>query len=195
MGLDALCLTDHDNMGWRHEIGALQAETGFPLFLGMEYLTLDGDFVVFGLDHVPAPMLSATELLYLTERAGGIAIACHPYRDNGRGVGNKLLTLSGYFGVEAFNGSTPPSQNLRALQAARMRGFPLFGAGDAHVVEKVGCFATRIPGPLTSLRDFVSAIRAGNAFPVVFEENRFVEIFASQYYRDALQENELQGVA
>lgn len=90
LGLDALCLTDHDTLGWRDKIAALSKEMDFTLFLGMEYLTANGDFVVFGLDFVPAPMLSAQALLHLAADAVGIAIACHPYRNNGRGIGDGL---------------------------------------------------------------------------------------------------------
>lgn len=187
MGLDGLCLTDHDTMGWRDGVDALRRETGFPLFPGMEYLTTDGDFVVFGLEHVPYPRLSARALLELVDAVGGVAVACHPYRNNGRGVGDRLLSLPGMFGVECFNGSTSPGHNLQALAAARARGLPMLGAGDAHLERKVGTFATRVGRPVRDVPELIRAVRAGDVSPVVYEEDRFVDVFASDYYRTALR--------
>ena len=54
MGLDGLCVTDHDSMGIAAEVDALRRECGFPLFVGIEVLTTGGDFVVFGLDRAPS---------------------------------------------------------------------------------------------------------------------------------------------
>ena len=87
MGLDGLCVTDHDSMGIAEEVDALRQECGFPLFVGIEVLTTGGDFVVFGLDHAPSDILTSAELMDWVSRCGGAAVAAHPFRNNGRGAG------------------------------------------------------------------------------------------------------------
>ena len=106
MGLDGLCVTDHDSMGIRAEVEALRLECGFPFFVGIEVLTDVGDFVVFGVnpfDYEPRE-LRVEDLMERVRQCGGAAVAAHPYRNNGRGAGDLIKTLPGLAGVECFNG-------------------------------------------------------------------------------------------
>lgn len=96
-------------------------------------------------------------------------------------------TMPGFFGIEAFNGSTSPAHNLAALKAAQARGLPLLGAGDAHLEHKVGCFATRIEGEPANLSELIEAIRQGKASPVIYEHNEYIDIFASDYFQNAMR--------
>ena len=80
MGLDGICVTDHDSLEIRKRAERYSRKTGYPIFVGVEILTTEGDVVVFGLDEVPERMLSLEELLELVEKEGGAAIAAHPFR-------------------------------------------------------------------------------------------------------------------
>nr|MCR4818974.1 PHP domain-containing protein [Fretibacterium sp.] len=145
MGLGGLCVTDHDSWGILPEAEALSRECGFPIFVGIEILTAQGDFVVFGVEpfEYEPRRLRAEDLMERVRQCGGAAVAAHPYRDNGRGAGALIRTLPGLSGVECFNGSTKHEANLQALRETRARGIACLGAGDAHLAERVGRFATR----------------------------------------------------
>lgn len=187
MGLDGLCITDHDTLGILDIIDDLRAESDFPLFPGVEYLTTDGDFSVFGLDRMPMPGLDAANLLRHVEAHGGAAVACHPYRTNGRGAGDKVRRLPGLHGVECFNGSTSQAHNLKALRAAAELGRTRTGASDAHNVERLGRFATRFPRVLHTTGDLVQALRQGGTTPVMYTNHSFVDVEKTPYFACAPQ--------
>ena len=176
MGIGGLCVTDHDTLGAAEVIGRWRREFGFPLFLGVEVLTTEGDFVAFGLDRAPRPReITAQELIRRLGRLGGAAVAAHPFRANGRGARELIGSLPGLAGVECFNGSTPPAENLRALGLARKRGAAALGAGDAHYRERVGLFATRFYDDLRDGADLISALRLGRCEPMAWDGRRFVD--------------------
>ena len=52
-GLDGICITDHDSMGLKETAEAYSRETGFPIFVGIEYYSLQGDIVAFGIETYP----------------------------------------------------------------------------------------------------------------------------------------------
>ena len=52
-GLDAVCITDHDSMGLKETAERYSRETGFPIFVGVEYFSLWGDITAFGIDRFP----------------------------------------------------------------------------------------------------------------------------------------------
>lgn len=175
MGLGGVCVTDHDSMGIMAEVESLRNECSFPIFVGIEVLTTSGDFVVFGLNHAPKPRtLTPEELISLAKECCGVAIAAHPYRDNGRGCGDLIKTLPGIDGVECFNGSTKHEANLEALYAARKRGISCLGASDSHWVENVGKFATKFFDDAHDEGDLIRLIRAGACEPVAWNGSIFV---------------------
>ena len=49
-GLDGVCITDHDSMGLKETAEAYSREIGFPIFVGIEYYSLQGDIVAFGIE-------------------------------------------------------------------------------------------------------------------------------------------------
>jgi predicted metal-dependent phosphoesterase TrpH len=53
LGLDGICITDHESNAIRTEAAALSQKTGFLIITGAEVLTLEGDMTVFGLDRLP----------------------------------------------------------------------------------------------------------------------------------------------
>ena len=176
MGLDGLCVTDHDSWGISAEVESLRRECCSPIFVGIEILTTAGDFIVFGAEpfEYEPRHLEVEELMERVRLCGGAAIAAHPYRDNGRGAGDLIKTLPGLAGVECFNGSTKHEANLRALAAARERGLACLGASDSHLVERVGKFATRFDGTARDERDLIRLIRAGACEPVAWTGSVFV---------------------
>ena len=47
-GLDAICITDHDSMDIRDFAQEYSRKTGFPIFVGIEFYSLQGDIIAYG---------------------------------------------------------------------------------------------------------------------------------------------------
>ena len=47
-GLDAVCITDHDSMALRDYCEEYSRKIGFPIFVGVEFLSYWGDITAFG---------------------------------------------------------------------------------------------------------------------------------------------------
>lgn len=166
MGLDGVCITDHESVQLREKAHALSREKNFPVFVGAEVLTYEGDLLVYGLDHLPSHKMHADELAaYVTSR-GGALISAHPYRKNNRGLEDHLKHIERLSGVEGLNGNTPFYLNLQAMEAAEESQKPIFGGSDAHVIQQVGKYATRFNGTIGNEQELAQAIREGNVTPV-----------------------------
>ena len=68
IGLDGICITNHDNNNLRDEIGDSAKINGILVIVGAEVLTHEGDILVFGLKDIPEEMISAEELLKLVKK-------------------------------------------------------------------------------------------------------------------------------
>lgn len=176
IGLNGVCITDHESNEIHHEAALLSKKMNFPIIVGAEFLTLEGDMTVFGLKELPKERISAKELVSLVDECEGIAIASHPYRQNNRGMGDHIRTLDKLWGIEAFNGSTPREHNLRAYKLALELGIPALGGSDAHNIGQIGKFVSSFPDWVMDEATFIKAIKLKLVNPVIFENGRFVEI-------------------
>ncbi len=170
IGLDAVCITDHESMGLRDFAADYSKKEDFPIIVGAEILTFEGDITVFGLTELPKEMIHAQTLLDLVMKSGGVAMCAHPFRQNNRGLGDRARTLKGLSGIEVLNGSTPIHHNLAGYKMALDCGVNTFGASDAHVLEKLGKFATVFPGHVRDLKDFIEAVKMGGLIPAMHTE-------------------------
>ena len=179
MGLDAVCITDHESSELRERAEKLSAESGFPIFVGAEILTFQGDLLVFGLDQLPEEKMSAQHLTEYVLQCGGAVISAHPYRKNNRGLEDHVKTIEGLSGVEGLNGNTPHQLNLQAFHAAKSAGKPVFGGSDAHWVDEVGIFATRFHRWIHNEKELVEAILEGNVTPVYYRHGQYLPFDAA----------------
>lgn len=177
-GLDGICITDHDSMGLKARAEEYSRETGFPIFVGVESYTLQGDITAWGIDRCPETRIPAQDFIDQVNAAGGFCVACHPFRNNNRGLEENLRTVHGLHGIEVLNGSTSIEANRKALRYCRELGCKPIGASDAHVEEKIGVYVTWLPEHVTTLSDFVTQLRTcptkaarwtGRAYEVVEE--------------------------
>lgn len=185
MGLDGICVTDHESSAIRAEAIALSKKTGFLIITGAEVLTYEGDMTVFGLNCLPEKMVHARELVRLTEAAGGVVICAHPYRQNNRGMGDFIRELPLVRGIEAFNGSTPERHNLEAFNLSLELHVAALGASDAHVIEQVGKFATLLPDWVQDETSFIQAVKKGLTLPAAYENGSYKIMHKSAYARAA----------
>lgn len=178
MGLDGVCLTEHDVIAAYEDLDTTAARYGLIVLVGVEILTSDGDILCFGSSSVPVTTISAVELTGLVASAGGATVAAHPYRDNNRGVGDLLFDLPDLTAVEGYNGNTTLPENRRAVRAARELGLPVTGASDSHSVERIGVYATRFADTIRTMEDLVEALRGGDYGPVRYSpgDRAFIDI-------------------
>lgn len=180
VGLDGICITDHDKMGLGRYAEIISEREDFPVFVGVEYLACEGDVVAFGIDHLPEPHLPAQEFLDFVAAQSGVAIAAHPYRGNSRGFGDELYRMENLIGVEVLNGSSTPEENRRAGETCRALGLKAFGASDAHTVKEIGRYATEIPGFFTTVDELVEAIKTEDVQPVILSGYRPFDFSAAE---------------
>ena len=64
-GLGAVCITDHDSMGLREYAAEYSRKVDFPIFVGIEFFSLQGDIVAFGIEDYPRERVSAQEFIDL----------------------------------------------------------------------------------------------------------------------------------
>lgn len=171
-GLDAVCITDHDSMGLKETAERYSRETGFPVFVGVEYFSLWGDITAFGIDRFPDKRIPAQEFVDQVNAAGGFCVACHPFRNNNRGFEEHLWEIQGLHGVEVLNGSTDMEANRKALSICQARNMQMVGASDAHWTSQLGKYATMVPGEPKTLEEFVAALHKGGLKPAVYEEGK-----------------------
>ncbi|MFX4262425.1 PHP-associated domain-containing protein [Pelotomaculum propionicicum] len=181
LGLDGICITDHDSNAIRAEAAALSKKTGVLIITGAEVLTLEGDMTVFGLDRLPEKTVHANELIRITEAAGGVAICSHPYRQNNRGMGDFIRDLPLVRGIEAFNGSTPKHHNLKAYDLSLELNVAALGGSDAHVIDQVGKFATWMPDWVRDESSFIHAVKRGLTLPAAYNNGSY-EVYGNDFY-------------
>lgn len=182
MGLDAICITDHDSLRAKKYALEYGEKNNFKIFVGVEILTYEGDILVFGLDEIPMEKMHAQELIDLVNSKGGVAICAHPFRDNNRGCGNNIRDFKGLHGIETFNGSTKPHHNLYAFALALELNLATLAASDCHETEAVGRYCTIFPDWVETEVDFIRAIKEKQVYPAVHINGRYEKINAYGRY-------------
>ena len=156
-GLDAVCITDHDSMGLREYAAEYSDRTGFPIFVGIEFFSLQGDITAWGIEDYPGCRVDA----------------CHPFRNNNRGLEENLRAVKGLHGVEVLNGSTALEANRRAFSYCRELGLKTIGASDAHTMGQIGKYATWLPEKVDCLKDFVEQLKTRQVRPAVWNGSSY----------------------
>ena len=75
-GLNAVAVTDHNFLEGAYKIAK---ETDFLIIPGMEVSSADGHIVALNVHELIPRGFSAVETVERIHKAGGVAIACHPY--------------------------------------------------------------------------------------------------------------------
>jgi predicted metal-dependent phosphoesterase TrpH len=173
IGLDGICITDHDTFADRRFAKAMQEKYGIFVCVATEILTLEGDILCFGLDQIPEGVIASQTLIDHVNAIGGACIAAHPYRENMRGLGDHLLSIHGLHAVETLNGNTKDVNNRKASETAERMHCPKCGGSDAHRINRIGIYATEFLDPVASEDDLIACIRSGHIKPVSLTSDGF----------------------
>lgn len=172
-GLDAICITDHDSMGLKEFAEDYSKKVGFPIFVGVEYLSLQGDITAWGIDSFPEKRIEAQKFIDLVNEQNGFCVACHPFRNNNRGLEENLKTVKGLDGIEVLNGSTDMEANRKALKYCKELGLQMVGASDSHWESAVGKYVTWIPEDVTTLEEFIRVMKSKKSRPAIWKEDHY----------------------
>lgn len=184
IGLDAICLTDHNYVWDANEVEDLRQKHGFLVLRGNEITTDQGDMIVFGLDRSITGIIKLDELRDMVLKVDAFMIVAHPFRGFLTfGVGQLGLTpekamarplFRSVDAVEVLNSKVTEKENGFASQVAVGLGLPTTGGSDAHEVSEVGIYATQFSGFIKNETDLIEALRTGAYSPIAFRGNRKV---------------------
>jgi predicted metal-dependent phosphoesterase TrpH len=174
VGLDGVCLTEHDFVWEPHKLRELAERHNFLVIPGIEVNTEDGHILVFGLNRYVYGMHRVAQLAQLVAEAGGAMVAPHPYRrltpllrmdDDFWTMALERAALNPAFqyvcALEAVNGRATQDENLFSWQLCARLGLPAIAGSDAHEARDVGTCATRFQEPIASWEDLVRELKAG----------------------------------
>jgi predicted metal-dependent phosphoesterase TrpH len=164
--VDVVAITDHNTVAGAMDF---RERASFPVIVGEEIDTADGELIGLFLEaHVPVG-LSATETAERIRAQGGLVYLQHPFyrlvrsrmrpdaREHLRGRG--LLDI-----VEARNGGPfTAADNARALQWARACGLPHAAASDAHDPAAIGSCVSVMPAGTVEAATLPDLLRAATA--------------------------------
>lgn len=160
-GLTAVAVTDHNQIE-----GALTIakQTKFLIIPGTEVSSLNGHIVGLNVNEVIPRGLSADETVNLIHKAGGIAIACHPFALFKGSIGKHVS--SKFDAVEAINASAFPfgKATRQANTLAERLKLPKVAGTDAHYGPVIGQAYTLINAE-ANVEAVVEAIVHGKCEP------------------------------
>lgn len=160
-GLTAVAVTDHNQVEGAKKIAR---ETGFLIIPGTEVSSRDGHIVGLNVNEVIPRGLSADETVDRIHRAGGVAIACHPYALFKGSIGQHVTAK--FDAVETINASSFPfrSASSKAEKLAERFSLPRVAGTDAHYGPVIGCAYTVIDSEL-NLESILGSIIKGRCEP------------------------------
>ena len=181
IGLDGVCLTEHAG-GWEEaELQAAFKGSGLVAIRALEVNTDMGHILAFGLHRYVDGMHTAAGLRKVVDRAGGVMISAHPFRNFfNRPPYNRNLLFTSANGarpstateaskhplfeivddVEVANGCNTDQENLFTLDVARHLGFTGSGGSDAHSTHGIAKCVTVFDGDVRCEADLIEALKA-----------------------------------
>ncbi len=164
VGLDAIAITDHDEI--EASLEAVDRAPAYDLIAipGMEVSTADGHVLSIGTaTKIPAGMSFGATVERIREH-GGLAVVPHPYQESRSGVlanvrPEELATADA---IEVYNSRLLTGwSNRQARQFATRRNLPMTAGSDAHICEMVGQAVTKVDPPERTAEAILAEIEAG----------------------------------
>ncbi|MFB6073972.1 MAG: CehA/McbA family metallohydrolase [Haloarculaceae archaeon] len=164
VGLDALAVTDHDEIDASLRAAELAPEYGLVGIPGMEVTSEAGHVLALGVETAVPTELSFEETLDRIHDLGGIAVVPHPFQESRSGVLANISRdeLAAADAIEVYNSRLLTGRsNRQAARYARRRSIPMTAGSDAHISEMVGQAVTSVDADEPSVEAILTAIREG----------------------------------
>jgi predicted metal-dependent phosphoesterase TrpH len=161
-GLNAVAVTDHNQLDGAYKIAK---ETDFLIIPGMEVSSSDGHIVALNVRELIPRGFSATETVELIHKAGGVAIACHPYVYFKGCLREKVCST--FDAIEVINARAFPFTNSvkKAEASAKKFGLSRVAGTDAHYGPQIGYGYTVIEVAESNVEAIAKAIVDGDCQP------------------------------
>ncbi len=164
VGLQGICFTEHYSYeASEHADGLRKKYTDKIMIIrGVEFSSADGHCLIFGVNTDRLSIKNATmkEVVDVVSEQGGVVIPTHPYRGN-NSAGDLIENIKGITAVEGYNGYSHDSQNIKAVEKAKVLMLPYTGGSDAHSATDVGACYTEFSDPVTN-DNFIDLLKKGN---------------------------------
>ena len=186
LGLQGICLTDHDAFWTEEQTRELSRRHDFLVLGGSEINTDAGHVLVFGLHRYEFGMHKPEFLRACADREGGVLIAAHPYRRRFlEGPGQDPAVRCGMLqkavddpffdlcdAVESLNGRGNFEQNRYSSDLSTSLALPATAGSDAHRAAQLGTAATEFHGKVEGLSDLIRLLKSGQFRPVDLLQGR-----------------------
>jgi len=175
VGLDAICLTEHDWFWDEKEIAELCQRHKFLVLPGVELTTEEAHLLVFGLKKYVFGMHHASFVKKLVDEAGGAIIVAHPYRRHfpigaepederyypalTRACENPVFEVAD--AIEVLNGRGSKKENAFSLKISKELNLRGVGSSDAHEIQDIGSAATFFERRIGNLQELIAELKAG----------------------------------
>lgn len=189
-GLNAVAVTDHNSLDGAYKIAK---ETDFLIIPGMEVSSADGHVVALNVKELIPRGLSAPETVEHIHKAGGVAIACHPYVYFKGCLKEKVCST--FDAIEVINSRAFPFKRSvrKAEETAKKLGLVRVAGTDSHYGPQIGCAYTAIETDEPTVEAITRAIVEGNCQPfgkavpinenVALEFHRIVRMIQKRVHR------------
>ena len=164
VGLDALAVTDHDEIDASVEAAEKAADYGLVGIVGMEVTSAAGHVLAFGIDELVPSGLPFDETLDRIREGGGIAVVPHPFQKTRHGVAAHVSDeqLASADAIEVYNSRLFTGRaNRQAETFAVRRNLPMTAGSDAHISEMVGQAVTEVGADERSADAILEAVADG----------------------------------
>ena len=164
VGLDALAVTDHDEIDASIEAAEKAADYGLVGIVGMEVTSAVGHVLAFGIEERVESGLPFDETLDRIRDQGGIAVVPHPFQKSRHGVAAHVTDdqLASADAVEVYNSRLFTGRSNRQAEKFAVRnGLPMTAGSDAHISEMVGQAVTEVGADERSAAAILDGIADG----------------------------------
>jgi predicted metal-dependent phosphoesterase TrpH len=165
VGLDAIAITDHDEIDASLAAVELASEYGLVAIPGMEISSAVGHVIALGIEERVDAGMPFEETLEGIHALGGVAVIPHPFQESRSGVLAHITKeqLRAADAIEIYNSRLLTGRsNRQAERFARRNNLPMTAGSDAHISEMVGQAVTRLDAEAATVPAILDAIREGH---------------------------------
>lgn len=162
LGLDGICLTEHDRIWPAEEAARLAEENDFLVLRGVEVTTDVGHVLVFGLEEMAPGIFYVKRLREVVNEAGGVMILAHPTRHGPMRITPEAFA-SLFEALEALNGGDVYFGTASTQNNISQFGLKGTGGSDAHALREIGRCATEFDCEIKNEKDLITALK-GNGY-------------------------------
>ncbi|WP_123533437.1 CehA/McbA family metallohydrolase [Halosimplex salinum] len=164
VGLDALAVTDHDEISGGREVAERAAAYDLVGIPGIEVSSAAGHVLGINVTEAVDPGLSFAETVQRIREQGGIAVVPHPFQEMRSGVLANVSReeLRDADAIEVYNSRLVTGySNRQARRFAERHELPITAGSDAHVSDMVGRAVTLVDADERTADGICAAVADG----------------------------------